>query len=239
MKEINVSAIYNYDQVLLGNEKRLCTYFYEDGNNYTQSSPKETALDILRYAVEDLLRWTPRMMVDSFNGEVIKDMKLDSVIQTLNREFPVQLDKKRDYYWYAHLLYPKEIPLTDDDLTIKAYKDVLNGKAKRLQKGFLEGDEGEGRIRLCLQYYLSTLGINSIRGLYYDFSIRGNKILTQAGLNTARRNHYDHPIDFLHVSLAEDQRDEFFYRYYKFKALNQRSKQKEKPNRRKSKTTNA
>ena len=242
MKDLNVSALYDYDQYLLGNRPRLCSVFFEEGSPYSPSTPKDSALDILRYAVEDLLRWTPKMMVEMFNGQVIKDMKLETVISTLNREFPVQLDKKKDYYWYAHLLYPEQIPLTDDYLTIKAYKDVLNGKdkqdskaSKRLPKGFLEGDEGEGRIRLCLQYYLNSLGVNSIRGLYYDFAVRGNKILTQAGLNQARRQHYELPIDFLHVALPEAQRDEFYYHFYKFKALNQKSKKSEKPKRHRKK----
>ncbi len=226
MTEINVSAIYNYDQTLLGREKSMMQFFFHE-NLYGADGVRENALAVLRYAVEDLLRWTPKMMVDQFNGEIIRKMKLEKVILALNRDFPVQLNKKKDYFYYAHMLYPDIIRVSDEYLTIKTYKDLLAGKIQRLQKGFLEGDEGEGRIRLCLNYQLNLSVPTSIRGLYYDFANtqRANKILSDWKLNTARRAHYKHPIDFLHESLPEDQRDEFLYRYYKFRFANEQSRQ--------------
>ncbi len=239
-EKINVSAIYNYDQILLGNEKRLAPYFIEEKNAHGNNDTKENAICILRYVIEDLLRWTPKMMVDYFNKEVIDKMKLETVIRALNKYFPVQLDKKKDYYWYAHLLYPDVIVLNDEDLTIKTYRDVLSGKLKKFPKGFLDGDGGEDRIRLCLLYYLEqdpflTGSLNppenaedsdlmTIKELYSCFAREGNKKLKQIKLDHGRRDHFQHAIDFLHVSLPSKQRNDFYYHYYKFKVYNQASK---------------
>ncbi len=232
MENVNVNVIWQYDQYLTGAAPRMSTCYFETQNasdpgrnSNLQNMAKDAALCVLRYAVEDLLRWTPRMMVDMFNGETIKKMKLEVPIKVLNRDFPVQLDKKKDYYWYAHALYPDEIPVSDEALTIKTYRDLLSGKIKKLQKGFLEGTEGEERIRLCLKYYLSQIGVTSIKGLYYDFAKRGDKILAQCRLAAARRAHFDCAIDFLHVSLPTSQKDEFWYHYYKFKQYNLKSRE--------------
>ena len=226
-EKINVSAIYNYDQILCGNETRFSGHFFEDKSVHGNNNTKETALSVLRYAIEDLLRWTPRVMVDYFDGEVINTMKLGRVIEALYKTVPVQLDKKKDYYWYAHLLYPDEIVINDEDLTIKTYRDLLNGKINKFTKGFLEGDEGEDRIRLCLLYYLSQyFPVSSIRELYARFATDGNKILKTAKLDGARRAHFEHPLDFLHSCLPSHQKDEFYYHYYKFEFYNRQSKDK-------------
>ncbi len=227
--KINVSAIYNYDQILLGNETRFSAHFFEGSSPHGANNTKDTALSVLKYAVEDLLRWTPKMMAEYFDGEVIKKMKLQRIIEALYKTVPPQLDKKRDYYWYAHLLYPDEIVIKDEDMTLKTYHDLLENKINKLTKGFLEGDDGEDRIRMCLLYYLGQYyPVTSIRVLYEKFAMEGNKILDAAKLAGARRNHFDHPIDFLHASLPSSQKDDFLYHYYKFKYYNQLSKDTER-----------
>lgn len=227
MKEdgINVSAIYNYDEILIGNETRFSGHFFEEKTAHGNNSARETALSVLRYAIEDLLRWTPRMMVECFNWDVVKTMKLTRIMEALYKTVPVQLDKKRDCYWYAHLLYPDEVIIRDEDLTIKTYRDLLDDKLNKFPKGFLEGDGGEDRIRLCLLYYLGQyFPVRSIEELYQRFAQEGNKILKVAKLDGARRAHFDHPLDFLHSCLPDSQKDEFLYHYYRFRFYNQQSK---------------
>ena len=228
MKELNLSAIYDYDQTLLGNQKSMSPFFFQE-KTYGESGVKENALTVLRYAVEDLLKWTPKMMTELFDGEVIKKMKLEKVILTLSKDFPVQLNKKRDYWYYAHMVYPEKIPVDDEALTIKTYRDLASGKISRLQKGFLEGDDGEVRICLCLQYVLNMIAPASIHGLYVEFSDtpKANKLLAKWKLHTALRSYYKYPLDYLHNAIPAQQRDEFDYRYYKFKAIRDDIRRKE------------
>ena len=54
----------------------------------------------------------------------------------------------------------------------------------------------------------------------YFASSKGPKLLKKFRLNVACVTMFDHPIDFLHEALPENQRDEFWYRYYKFKLSN-------------------
>jgi hypothetical protein len=51
-------------------------------------------------------------------------------------------------------------------------------------------------------------------------SSKGPKLLKKYRLNVACVTMFDHPIDFLHEALPKEQRDEFWYRYYKFKLSN-------------------
>lgn len=67
----------------------------------------QMVLIVFRYAIENILKWSPEDTRDNMNGEIIKSMKLDSLYRFM--EFPDELSKTKDYFYIAHLLYPTRI----------------------------------------------------------------------------------------------------------------------------------
>jgi hypothetical protein len=84
------------------------------------------AITVFKYAVEDLLKWTPEMTRDNMNAELIKYMKLDSIYRFL--EFPSELVKSRDYFYIAHILYPDRIKYDKTSYIFRRTKELLETK---------------------------------------------------------------------------------------------------------------
>ena len=52
---MNRTILFEYDQILLGNKTDFSKHFFAKGTEYNE----KTALDIIRYACEYYLRWSP------------------------------------------------------------------------------------------------------------------------------------------------------------------------------------
>lgn len=218
LKDREVDLAYTYEQYLLGNNKISKHVYFEAGKDKSE----EIALIMLRYSVENLLKWTPRQMAENFGPEVIKKMKLQNIIDKI--EIPSELDPKKDYFYYAHLLYPDKIPYNEKRAILNAFQNLFrldeNGEpiAKKLKKGFLEGVAGEYRLKICLQYILENEGFSTIKEMYETFSKpAGNKLLRKYKLEVPARFHFASALDFLHESLPESQKSNFYYTYFKYR----------------------
>ena len=164
VKDIERDIVYTYEQHLLGNLKLTRNDFFERG----QEKAEEIALIIIRFAVENLLKWSPQMMAEHFNGAVIKKMKLEKVVDKI--AFPTELDQNKDYFYYAHLLYPNVVDYNDKKAIIKAFDNSLKEGGGKIKKGFLEGAQGTYRMKICLQHVLAKEGFTSIEEIYRTFA---------------------------------------------------------------------
>ena len=211
---------YEYEQVLLGNKTSVTNYYFKFG----ESSPQHYALGIIKFAVENYLRWDPITFRDYFTKEVSEKLKLEPFMKYI--EFPPELNKSQDYYYLAHLIYPNKVEFSEEALILRTYKDILEGKLKKFPKEYLSGSRGMLRAGICLQYMLNTyFAFPSTQAIYEHFaSPDGMKDLKKYRLAPISSEMFNYPIDYVHESLPQDQRDEFWYHYYKFKMLNQLSK---------------
>ena len=210
---ISKNLLYEYQLLLLGRIPAIQPDLF-DG----ESKQKErAALEIVRYAVEKLLRWTPQEMAAKFNGEVIERMKLTKIVSYIN--FPPEADKKRDYFVYAHKLYPTIVPMDLYTLTILTYNNVHERHLVKFPKGFFDDNLGRTRALLCMNYALVRDGkFHSKQEMYKTFAESAGVQFIQAHrLDLARRLSWEHPLDFMHESLSKHDRDEVWYHYYKLK----------------------
>jgi hypothetical protein len=133
------------------------------------------------------------------------------------------MDEKDDMYIITGKLYPELVKLDTKEITLKVYKRVLEKDLYKFPKEYLSGDQqGRNRAIICFQYMLSQFtSFDNAQEMYKFFaSSNGPKLLKKYRLNVASVSMFEHPIDFLHIALPKEQRDEFWYRYYKFKISN-------------------
>ncbi len=203
-----------YEKILLGKKHNYPSSFF----NGTPKNSEDNACEIMRYAFR-LLRWTPQDVFHHLNKDVMRLMKLDVLLKYIN--YPEELNNKEDLYYIAHILYPKQIPYNIQELTLNVYKKVLNREIYTFPKKYLQGELGTVRLKICFVYMIREYFAFHTIGEIYDFfaSNKGTKALLQYGLLNVSNTLFETPIDLLHESLSESQKNDFYYQYYKFKIL--------------------
>lgn len=215
-KSLNTSLMFEYELILLGKKNSFAPYFF----NYNAEYNERNALEVIRYAIEDFLGWSPQEAKIYLNGEIVKLMKLDTIVRFVR--FPAELDPEKDLFYLAHLLYPRQINFNGRELILRTYKEVLDGVLYKFPKEYLSGSMGVTRACICFQYMIQQfLPFNNIEEMYKFFSTtNGVKALKKYRLYAICTDIFDYPIDFLHESLSRKQKNEFFYHYYKFNITN-------------------
>lgn len=206
----NPSLIYEYQSYLLGNQ--LAFPLAKQGS---KTEEDKNAKIVLRYAVENLLKWNPIEMRDHFTLEVIERLKLQRVVAGI--VVPPEIDKKEDLDYFAHILYPAAVPYNFKKLTIKAYKRVLNNTTRKYPKGFFDDPRGRDRALYCLQYILSKCTLaETYEQLYARFADKSaNNLLEATRLISARRRHWDSALDYFHAVMPDEPMFNVLYHFYK------------------------
>lgn len=206
--------LFEYIKILLGKTSSFSSVYFSRGvmgNN-------RTALEVFRYAIEYFLHWTPEQTKTYLNADVIKKLKLDKVMVYVS--FPPGLDLTQDYWYIAHLLYPKQIPCSLEDTTLYVYKRLLKGPKDgglyRFPKHFFDGNDGRKRACICFRYLLAHYEVfDDIKSMYEFFSTeKGEKELDKYGLRLVWRNVFESPVLYLHETLPVSQRNELYYHFY-------------------------
>lgn len=209
--------LYEYEEVLLGHKNSVSNYFF--ANDETRN--EKTALYVVKFAINYYLGWTPDEAIDLLTWDTIKQLKLESVIKYI--KFPPEMDEKDNAYIIKSKLYPHIIKLDDKEITLKVYKRILSKDLYKFPKEYLSADRiGKTRAMVCMQYMLSQFtSFSDAQEMYKFFATSGgSKLLKKYRLNVVCAALFDYPIDYLHYSLPEDARDEFWYRFYRFKITN-------------------
>lgn len=223
--------LFEYELMLLGKKNFFSPYFF----SFSADHNERIALDVFQYAIEVYLKWSPEEAATYLTMDVIKLMKLDTILKYIR--FPAELTVQRDLFYIAHLLYPKKVPFNEKELILRTYKEVLNGTLYKFPKEYLSDSLGMMRACICFQYMCSQfLTFTSIEEMYEHFTkSKGTKDLKKYRLYAICTDMFEFPLDFLHESLPMKQKNEFLYKFNRFylknkEQLNQikREKQKEK-----------
>ncbi len=217
--------LYEYNDLLLGNITTLSRYFWR----MDQKHIHELILCVLKYVFEELLHWTPGDVRDRFNDDVIDFFKLRPLLERVM--LPGEIDPNKDFFFYAHLLYPDVVKFDERELSLKIYKERLLGVRSKFPKEYFKGIPGEQRALECLRWIVNQkLLFKEKKDMYVFFdSSEGSNFLKEACLSQYCANNYDTKVDFLQASLYyEDEKDMFWFEYYKMNALLKKYKQMEK-----------
>ena len=222
------SECYIYDRTLLNEKATLGKELFETTvNNRKEYNPadEERALKIIRYAFEYYMEWTPEQTRVNMDEEILKKLKLDGIVRQRIR-FPVELEPMENLQYLVHRMYPERYPYNRRQTITIYYDRVLSGEIKRFKKGFFTEEGGKYRAGICLQRMLQMIGqfknIQEIYDLFYG--TEGRKVLMKYKLASAARDLYEFPVDFLHYSLPEGNRDNLYYEKLRFALINDRQK---------------
>ena len=205
-------VIYEYTRVLLGELPEFSNNFFVRAT----ISPGEIATMVFRAACEIFLHWPPEKVRTDLTMDIIQRMELERPLHYL--PFPAELDREKDLWYVAYILYPNRYTYNPDELSEKIYKDVLSGKLYKFPKHYFDGADGRVRACVCLRYMISNYEVfHSVREMYeYFASDAGRHDLDQYKLRLVWRNVFVSPVVFLHEALPPEQRSEFWFRYYSF-----------------------
>jgi hypothetical protein len=191
----------------------------------SDAEKKKHAVEILRYAFVTLLKWTPEICVKAINKEILETMKLTNLFRYL--QMPEEYNGEIDPRFFANLIFPDKVSFDRDQLVINIYKDVLSERLvecggvvrkKGYPKKFFQDENGYQRATICMNYALKSDQFKDLEDVYSRLSDPSRKFIKDHKLSLAECN-FETPIDFLHESLSEEQQDDFFFAYYKYRYL--------------------
>ncbi len=223
----NADLFYLYDQVMFGQKlslgKELFLSSYNGRKEYT-STDQQRAIEVIKYAFECYMGWTPEQTAANISEDILKHLHLDGLVSQ-RIKFPSELTPMNNLHYLVHLMYPEEFPY-DARAAVESYYDkVISGELPRFQKGFFATDDNEGLERACICFARMlqlARPFNSIREMY-DFFSKGDckKLINEYKLTSACRDLFQFPIDFLHYSLPESQQDNLYYNQLRYRLVKQ------------------
>ena len=207
---MNTELILDYEEVLLGNQKTVSSaIFYSDavGN-------EKLALNIMKYAFETYLRWTPIELYDWLTPEIMERLKPTQLLSYVR--FPSELEPT-DLFYVVWKIYPQQTHYSKEDLILRVYKKMLADQIKKYPKEFFTATEGVDRAIICLRYLIENyIPLRNTLQLYALFSARGNTLLKKYKLLVPCKDLFGTPLVYLHESLPKNQCNNTFYLYCRF-----------------------
>lgn len=212
---ISKDLMLEYDELLLGNRNSLSQTYFSN----SEAASEQAALDIMRYAFETYLRWTPLELCDWLSWNLLELLKLKPFIRFIR--FPLELNPEIDLFYIACRLYPQTIRFSETDLTLAVYKKILDGKIRKYPKEFFSGVAGMNRASVCLAYAIEQfLPVDNVYELYEAFGKTSiNQFLKKQKLMTVCNDLFGDPLDFLHYILPKQQKQLPMYFYCQFASI--------------------
>lgn len=208
----NIGLLVEYECILLKKRKSFTSTYMG------KTTPAKNARSVFRFAFEDILDWTPQMVMDNLSPELINILRLQKPLSRI--EFPPELNRNVDLFYLAWIMYPEKIHIRKKDIVLRCYENVRLGKISKFPKNFFSEASGILNASICLQYVINRkMHFRDVKELYGIFAIKEKivPILKENQLYAPCCEFYEYPIDFLHASLPEKDQDELCYNFERFK----------------------
>lgn len=207
--KLSKEIIADYDDSMMGSRPYISLFYFENS-----AASHTTVLELIRYAVETRLGWSPFQLREHLTMEILQNLKLKHLHKFII--FPSYLTPNEDLFYIAWCIYPWTQNMTREDLEIRPYKRLLAKETKKYPKEYFHGLEGLSRSCSCLRYVLrSHHPFESVMEMYKFFSTTASvAFLRKYKLLTIGREQFGSPLEFLHAALPEEQRNNTLYQYY-------------------------
>ena len=209
--------IEQYEEILLNQRKKFDCYFFSKA----VASQAETNLLILfKYFIENIMKWTSEEAIMYLDDNLAKQFKLFDLFKYI--AIPENFHNEK-YMYILSILYPKIFKYDEKQIILKTYKNILK-KGEKIPKNFFYGIRGRERACLCLAYVINTyFYVTDIKILYKDFFSQNiNSVLKKYSLYECCKQHFQSPLQFLHCTLPDEQKDTFLFNYYRFMQNNEK-----------------
>lgn len=207
---MSLEIAMEYEEILLGKRKKYSSRF--KGENLTQIDIR----DFADYVFREILGWTPHMAKDYFCEEIMDNLHLRTILKNIN--FPQGISEK-DGYYIAYFTYPEIFKTSSKDIIIRAYEAHIHNKQMRNYSGFFVGADGEVNARVIMQhairYYLVPVSVEDMYEFFADEK-KYDSFMRTYDLYTPMKAFYDLPLEYMHESLDDQQKNEMLYRKLMF-----------------------
>ncbi|MGD8192487.1 hypothetical protein ACQCN2_21160 [Brevibacillus ginsengisoli] len=143
------TVIERYKRILQGVQKRFSPYEFDD----VQYRKKKVQM-VIRYAVENVCKWTPEEAREMLDVQQVKKLKLHLVKEFV--EQPIEA-KSDDMYYLVDYAYPYLPKPSEYEKVIWVYQEVLSGKRKHFPLLYFQSIKGEERAKICFEYMCKEL----------------------------------------------------------------------------------
>ena len=133
-----------YERLMNGKAKALSQFFFQP------SHMNERICFVVQYVIEEKMKCTPEEALTQLTIEKMEEYKIKSVLKYIPR--PDEYDESNLAYVVYHV-YPHLPQPSQEELTIRTYKEVLEGKRKNFPKNyFTNSNYGDIRATYCFKY---------------------------------------------------------------------------------------
>lgn len=232
LSDYNMAMLEDYEKHLRLKKKLPKTYFSRPKDMPEEEhlyNIKQRVIILFQFFFEKIMEWTPQDALNNLNEDAIQRAMLTNAYAAIVKEKKIYIPpfKKSDYFYLVKLCYPNEIHFGKQELAILRFKSVIEA-GKSFPKGYFEEADGADNARIILQYALATSDIRfkNIEDLYAYFatSKTANSFLAKNKLTNACNNNFATPLEYMHLSLAPQQRDHFLYNYHAINELMRKEK---------------
>ena len=207
------TLLIEYDDVLIGRKEKIKSDFF-----YGEAHPELNLANIkmlFKYAIEEILGWTPKTAKLRFDDYIIDLLKLRPILRYI--EFPAEI-QEGDPTYILSLLYPNEVKIKRQNLVAEVTERMRQGIDKQYPRNYFLGAVGFQRFCYCLKYIIEfDLVSSSIPEIYeFFFSSKGRHLLYEYKLRNAI---YQYGLDIrkaIYEVTKELPLARFWYGYYSF-----------------------
>ncbi len=224
----NLTNLYHeYDEMLIGNRARLSAVYFTQAQSLDLA--RKYSLCLTRYLISDILKLDEHTAASVLTYEILRQFKLEFYIKKYV-EIPSLIPTEERISFIVQAAFSDK-QRENSSYMLETYSKVIHNKVG-MPKSFFKTGIGYIRASQCLQLAIEEFMLTdkydkyfvSVNDLYKFFSnIDGkeqdatvNDFLYDAHLKDPCNQFYNHPIDFLHMSLSNNQKNNFIYNYYKF-----------------------
>lgn len=174
---------------------------------YDESDPKmdpEDILEICRYAFSKYLRWSPDVIHTYMTEDILKRMKLYSLVMKVY-PFPNELSDSMKLQYLIGMLYPKYYHFDKAESTEETFAELVEQKQDKAPKGFFANtEEGKKRAKICFRYMINHYKIFSTREDIFRYfnTVEGRKYLAAVKLKQSAKN-FGTMADLIYESLND------------------------------------
>jgi hypothetical protein len=141
--------VERYKRILNGEQKRFSPYEFEDAQYR-----KQKVQLVLRYAIEQVKKWTPEQARKELSIKDVKELKLHLI-----REFidpPIEA-KPEDVYYMVEFAYPYLPRMSEEQKVLWVYREVLAGVRRHFPPLYFQSVKGEERAKICFDFMCREL----------------------------------------------------------------------------------
>lgn len=210
---------YIYDSVWAGMYTDFKPFYTES----EQRMDPEDILEICRYAFRYYLRWNADAVHKRLTEDILKQMKLYSLVRTY--PFPEEVSEPMRIPYLVGMLYPQYYRFDPEQAAEQTYSDLVEGRQEKPPKGFFTNTEdGRKRAKICFRYMVNNYKIFASREDAFRFfsTVEGRKFLNKHKLKYVSK-YFGTDMDFVYeaymdLGMTSDEHEECLFCREKYKS---------------------